>query len=81
MDFLIKTSPSVNWKSKTVTCYVGTQIYNLPTCSIGDVDNVTDANSFAGLDVDVNISNSENELLRDVTISKNSNNVALQQDA
>ena len=34
-------------------------------------------NSFAGLDVDVDNSNFENELLRDVTISKNSNNVAL----
>ena len=49
MDFLVKASPSVNWKEKKVTCYVGTKSYILPTCSINDVDNVTDANSFAGL--------------------------------
>ena len=45
MYFLVKASPSVNWKQKKVTCYVGTKNYILPTCSINDVDNVADANS------------------------------------
>ena len=76
MDFLSKTSPAINWKTGTVTCYVGTRKYNLPTCNIGDVDDITNANSFAGLSVDDENDNSENELSSDVIIPKNSNIVA-----
>ena len=76
MDFLIKTSPAINWKAATVTCYVGTRKYNLPTCNIGDVDDVSNANSFAGLSVDDENDNSQNELSSDVIIPKNSNIVA-----
>ena len=76
MDFLVKASPSVNWKEKKVTCYVGTKSYILPTCSINDVDNVTDANSFAGLSVDDDTDRSEPEQSSGATISKNSAHVA-----
>ena len=76
MDFLVKTSPAIDWKAGTVTCYVGTRKYNLPTCNIGNVDDITNANSFAGLSVDDDIDNSENELSRNVTVSKNSNIMA-----
>ena len=69
MDFLVKASPAVDWKASKVTCYVGTKKYILPTCNISNVDNITDANSFAGLSVDDVNDNSENELSRDVAIS------------
>ena len=67
MDFLVKASPSVNWKQKKVTCYVGTKNYILPTFSINDVDNVSDANSFAGLSVDDETDRSEPERSSDAT--------------
>ena len=41
------------------------------------MDNITTANSFAGLEVDDVPDNSENELSRAVPISKNSTHVAL----
>ncbi len=44
MDFLVKTSPAINWKSSKVTCFVGSKKFNLPTCSISNVDDITDAN-------------------------------------
>ena len=81
MDFLVKASPAIDWKAAKVTCYVGIKKYNLPTCSIGNVDNITDANSFAGLEVDDVPDNSENELSRDVPITKNSTHVAPLVDA
>jgi hypothetical protein len=76
MDFLVKVSPAIDWKNSKVTCYVGTKKFILPTCSIGNVDNITDANTFAGLEVDDVSDNSENELSRAVPISKNSTHVA-----
>ncbi len=45
------------------------------------MDNITDANSFAGLSVDDVDDNSENELSRAVPISKNSTHVAPVLDA
>jgi hypothetical protein len=81
MDFLVKVSPAVDWKAAKVTCYVGTKKYILPTCNIGNVDNITDANSFAGLSVDDVDDNSENELSRGVAITKNSTHVAPVLDA
>ena len=76
MDFLVKASPAIDWKAATVTCFVGSKKYILPTCNIGNVNNITDANLFAGLDVDDFLDNSENELSRAVPISKNSTHVA-----
>ncbi len=81
MDFLVKTSPSVDWKRGQVTCYIGSTKYKLPTCNINSVDTICDDNSFAGLHVDDDISNSEHELQRGVTISKNSDHVALGENA
>lgn len=52
MDFLASASPSVDWKGKKVTCFVGVRKFDLPTCEIGDVDTQCDDNSFAGLSVD-----------------------------
>ena len=51
MDFLTSAQPSVDWKNRKVTVYVVNKKYDLPTCTIGDVDQQDD-NSFAGLDVD-----------------------------
>ena len=76
MDFLVKTSPYVNWKDRTVTCYVGNKKYILPTCNIGSVDNMCDDNSFAGLPVDVPKDSSEHELSNSNNISNISNRVA-----
>jgi hypothetical protein len=64
MDFLVKTSPFVDWKRRIVTCYVGTTKYNLPTCKINDIDSICDDNTFAGLYVDDDIDSSENKLSR-----------------
>ena len=44
MDFLVKVSPSVNWKHKQVTCYVGSKKYILPTCNIDNLDTICDDN-------------------------------------
>jgi hypothetical protein len=52
MDFLVKVSPSVDWKSNKVTCYVGNKKYILPTCNINNIDTICDHNTFAGLNVD-----------------------------
>ncbi len=76
MDFLVKASPSDDWKQKKVTCYVGPKSYILPTCSINDVDNVSDVNLFAGLSVDDETDRSEPEGSSDEAISKNSAHVA-----
>lgn len=69
MDFLVKTSPAINWKSSTVTCYVGNKRYILPTCNISNIDDISNANQFAGLAVDDDVDNSENELSDNVTVS------------
>ena len=45
MDSLVKAYPSVDWKAKKVTCYVGNKKYNLPTCNL----DISDDNSFANL--------------------------------
>jgi len=80
IDFLVKCAPHVDWKCKKVTCYVNNKKYILPTCSINSANDVTDHNSFAGLpldDVDTCITNSQPELGDTVTVSKNSNTLAL----
>ena len=76
MDFLVKVSPSVNWKHKQVTYYVGSKKYILPTCNIDNFDTICDDNQFAGLYVDNKNSNSEPELHDGITNSKISNTVA-----
>jgi hypothetical protein len=73
MDFLVKASPSVDWKAKKVTCYVGNKKYNLPTCNITNVNTLCDDNQFAGLHVDDDNDNSEHELSSDAVVTKNSN--------
>ena len=52
MEFLTSASPSVDWKAKTVCCFVGKKKFILPSCKIGEVDASNDDNSFAGLTVD-----------------------------
>jgi hypothetical protein len=52
MDFLVKVSPSVDWKRGSVTCWVNNKKYVLPTCNINNINKLCDDNSFAGLDVD-----------------------------
>lgn len=59
MDFLTSAQPSVDWKNRKVMVFIGQKKYDLPTCSIGEV-NQQDDNSFAGLNVDDN--NMENVL-------------------
>ena len=76
MDFLVKASPSVDWKNNTVTCYVGKNKYILPTCNINSIDSICDHNTFAGLNVDDDLDNSDHELSRDTNSSKNSKHVA-----
>jgi hypothetical protein len=44
MDFLVKVSPSVDWKNKRVTCYVGSRHFNLPTCDIKNLSDICDDN-------------------------------------
>jgi hypothetical protein len=51
MDFLVKVSPSVDWKKGKVTCYVKNKKYILPTTSISNINKFCDDNSFAGLHV------------------------------
>jgi hypothetical protein len=51
MDFLVKVSPSVDWKKGKVTCYVKNRKYTLPTTSISNINSFCDDNSFAGLHV------------------------------
>ena len=51
MDFLMSAQPSVDWKNRKVSVFVGVRKFDLPTCNIGSVD-VQDSNSFAGLEVD-----------------------------
>jgi hypothetical protein len=53
MEFLVKVSPSVDWKRGRVKCYVGKKVYNLPTCNINDINTIRDDNTFAGLEVDM----------------------------
>ena len=81
MDFLVKTSPSVDWKRGQVTCYVNNKKYILPTCNIHSIDNICDDNMFAGLHVDDDFGNSEHELQRSATVSKNSVKMATEQNA
>ena len=38
MDFLTSAHPHINFRTKEVTCYVGTSRFRLPTCEIGSVD-------------------------------------------
>lgn len=76
MDFLVKVAPFVDWKQKTVTCYVGTKKYILPTCSIGSIGNISDDNSFAGLQVDVTDDSAAHAPSHDTNINKISNHVA-----
>ena len=52
MDFLVKVSPSVDWKKGKVTCYVDNTKYTLPTTSISNINSLCDDNSFAGLHVE-----------------------------
>lgn len=52
MDFLVKTSPSIDWKKGKVTCQVGTKFFNLPTCSISSFSEKSDDNTFAGLPIE-----------------------------
>ena len=35
MDFLTKVHPSIDFRNKRVTCYVGTRKFELPACEIG----------------------------------------------
>ena len=76
MDFLVKTSPFVDWKRRIVTCYVGTTKYNLPTCKINDIDSICDDNTFAGLYVDNDIDSSENKLSLVTSDTKHSKHAA-----
>ena len=76
MDFLVKTSPAVDWKRGKVTCYVGSTKYSLPTCNINSIDSICDDNTFAGLHVDDEIDSSEHELSSVPIITKNSAHVA-----
>ncbi len=76
MDFLVKVSPSVDWKNHKVTCYVGNRKYVLPTCSISNIDTICDHNTFAGLSVDNEADSSDLEQSDDAAISKNSAHVA-----
>lgn len=66
MDFLKSVQPCVDWKNQKVMVFVGTRKFDLPTCSIGSVDQ-RDDNSFAGLEVEQD--NAEHAL------SENSENV------
>ena len=54
MDFLTSAHPHIDFRNKKVVCYAGTQKYNLPTCSIGTVEDHVgrDHNVFSGLEVD-----------------------------
>lgn len=81
MDFLVKTSPFVDWKRGKVTCYVGSKKYILPTCNIGSVDNICDDNSFAGLPVDVDKNSSEHELSDSTNLGNFSNRMAAVQSS
>jgi hypothetical protein len=76
MDFLVKTSPHVDWKGGKVTCYVGSKQYILPTCNIKNINSICDDNSFAGLHVDNDLDSSEHELSRGTIVTKNSRHVA-----
>ena len=48
MEFLRKVSPSIDWKTGTITCSINNKKYNLPTCNINALN---DDNSFAGLPI------------------------------
>ena len=79
MDFLVKVSPSVDWKRGKVTTYVGNKKYILPSCDITSINQVSDDNSFAGLEIEninSDLDNSGIELSRDTICTKNSVHVA-----
>ena len=38
MDFLTSAHPHIDFANKKVVCYVGSKRFDLPTCTIGNVD-------------------------------------------